>query len=80
MIQQMRDSTGARIKVEPEVAGCSERLISLSSSDEPGAELCRAQEALFAVQSRLSEADAAQEDTCCVVSNAASCRIRFSAL
>lgn len=64
----MRDSTGARIKVEPEVVGCSDRLISFSSPDEPGADWCRAQEALFAVQGRLIEAEAPQEDSCCVVS------------
>ncbi|CAL8468952.1 g8493 [Coccomyxa elongata] len=66
-IQQMRDSTGARIKVEPEVVGCSDRLISFSSPDEPGADWCRAQEALFAVQGRLTEAEAPQEDSCCMV-------------
>lgn len=69
MIQQMRDATGARIKVEPEVAGCSERLISFSSLEEAGLDWCRAQEALFLVQSRLSEGDSAQEDSCCMVSN-----------
>lgn len=64
----MRDSTGARIKVEPELAGCSDRLISFSSPDEPEAEWCRAQDALFAVQNRLTEAEALLEDSCCVVS------------
>lgn len=68
VIQQLRDTTGARIKVEPEVSGCSERLIALSSPDEPGADLCRAQEALFAVQDRMTEADSGQEGSCCTVS------------
>ncbi len=61
-IQQLREDTGARIKIEPEIANCTERLVILSSPDEPDVEWCRAQEALFTVLDRLTDsADDSQE-------------------
>lgn len=54
VIQQLRTDTGARIKVEPQVAGCAERVIAILAPDRPEERWCDAQQALFRVHERIS--------------------------
>lgn len=88
VISQLRQETGAKIKVEAEVPGCAERLVLLSCADEPeGRALCAAQEALLAVQNRLLDADLADGldgaftvRACCLSHpDASSCTVYLSA-
>ena len=75
-IQQLRDDTGARIKVEAELAGCSERLILISSPDDADMEVCRAQQALYSIQARLAEQENAPDGLCSVRKSMSSCFCR----
>ena len=63
IIQAMRSATGARIKVEPLLAGCPERVIAILAPDQPGDRWCDAQQALFRVHERITapELDGAPE-------------------
>lgn len=53
IIRQLREQTGARIKIAEPVAGCDERVVIISGNEVPGAQFSPAQEALFLVHSRL---------------------------
>ena len=57
IIQALRTGTGARIKVEPLLAGCAERVIAILAPDRPGERWCDAQQALFRVHERISAHD-----------------------
>lgn len=60
VISTLRQESGARIKVDAELPGCTERLVILASPDDPpDVPLCRAQQALLAVHARMADADAA---------------------
>ena len=58
VIQQLRQATGARIRVEQQVAGCEERVVNISSPDDPDSEWCPAQAALFRVHECILEGEA----------------------
>lgn len=55
VISAIRDSTGARVRIEDTVPGCPERVIFMYSEDNPEIPLCPAQDALFRVLSRVIE-------------------------
>lgn len=57
IIQALRSVTGARIKVEPLLAGCPERVIAILAPDRPGDCWCDAQQALFRVHERITAAE-----------------------
>lgn len=55
VISAIRDSTGARVRIEDPVPGCPERVIFMYSDDNPDSPLCPAQDALFRVIARVIE-------------------------
>ena len=59
----LRSVTGARIKVDPLLAGCPERVVAILAPDRPGDRWCDAQQALFRVHERITapELDSAPE-------------------
>ena len=62
VIQQLRQDTGARIKVEQAIAGCDERVVCISSSDDPASDCSPAQTALLRVHECILEGDAKDSD------------------
>ncbi|MEW5311392.1 MAG: hypothetical protein WDW38_003113 [Sanguina aurantia] len=58
VIKMIREETGARVRVEDMASpGAKERIITISSDDMPGAQVCSAQDALMRVIARMIEAD-----------------------
>ncbi|KAK9821554.1 hypothetical protein WJX81_000504 [Elliptochloris bilobata] len=69
IIQHLRTDTGARIKVEPLLPGCPERVIAILAPDRPGERWCDAQQALFRVHERITapDLDGAQDSDSMIV-------------
>eukprot|EP00245_Coleochaete_scutata_P005389 TRINITY_DN1888_c0_g1_i2.p1 TRINITY_DN1888_c0_g1~~TRINITY_DN1888_c0_g1_i2.p1 ORF type:complete len:604 (+),score=111.05 TRINITY_DN1888_c0_g1_i2:97-1908(+) len=57
IIKQIRDETGARIKVADAVPGVEERVVIVSGPEAPGVEFSPSQEGLFRVHQRIIEGD-----------------------
>eukprot|EP00899_Mesostigma_viride_P015437 jgi/Mesvir1/23895/Mv10680-RA.1 len=57
VIKQLRDETGARLKVADPIQGCEERVVIISAQDPADCTWSAAQEALFRVHKRVVEGD-----------------------
>lgn len=58
-IKQIREATGARVRVDDNVQGCPERVVWIQSTDSPPGHLCPAQNALQDVMARMMSIDTA---------------------
>eukprot|EP00271_Cylindrocystis_brebissonii_P015824 TRINITY_DN38860_c0_g1_i1.p1 TRINITY_DN38860_c0_g1~~TRINITY_DN38860_c0_g1_i1.p1 ORF type:complete len:571 (+),score=97.62 TRINITY_DN38860_c0_g1_i1:165-1877(+) len=61
IIKQLREETGAKMKIADPVAGCEERVIIISGNEGPGATFSSAQEGVFRVQALLLEPDVMEQ-------------------
>ena len=63
VVREIRDSTGAKVKLDDSIPGLPERAVIIYSPDRPGEPTCGAQDALERVVVRMFEPDGPNSST-----------------